>query len=157
LVALTLPGACLIHEGQPDGRRTRLPVFLGRRPEEPVDAGLVAFYGQLLGALGGRAFRDGNWQPCERSGWPDNPTWRHILSWCWDAGDDRYLIVVNLSDRAAQARVRVPWEDTRGRVWQLVDALSGESFERGGDEMRDVGLYVALAPWSAHFLRVSLP
>jgi hypothetical protein len=157
VVALMLPGARLIHEGQLEGRRTRLPVFLGRRPEEPVDDGLVAFYGQLLGALDGRAFRDGNWQLCERSGWPDNPTWQHILAWCWEAGDERALIVVNLSGQAAQARVRVPWEDTRGRVWRLVDALSGESFERSGDEMRDVGLYVALAPWCAHFLHVSPP
>ena len=30
----TLPGATLWHEGQFDGRRVRLPVFLGRRPDE---------------------------------------------------------------------------------------------------------------------------
>jgi hypothetical protein len=132
-------------------------VFLGRRPEEPVDDGLVAFYRQLLGALGSCAFRDGQWQLCERTGWPDNPTWRDILAWCWDAGGERYLIVVNLSDRPAQARVQVPWDDLRGRTWQLVDALSGEGFERSGDEMRGVGLFVALAPWFAHFLRLSVP
>jgi len=157
VVALTLPGARLLHEGQLEGCRVRLPVFLGRRPEEPVDDGLVAFYRQLLGALGSCAFRDGQWQLCERTGWPDNPTWRDILAWCWDAGGERYLIVVNLSDRPAQARVQVPWDDLRGRTWQLVDALSGEGFERSGDEMRGVGLFVALAPWFAHFLRLSVP
>lgn len=157
VVALTLPGARLLHEGQLEGRRVRLPVFLGRRPVEPVDDGLVAFYRQLLGALGSCAFRDGQWQLCECTGWPDNPTWRDILAWCWDAGGERYLIVVNLSARPAQARVQVPWGDLRGRAWQLVDALSGEAFERSGDEMRGVGLYVALAPWFAHFVSVSVP
>jgi hypothetical protein len=34
----------------------------------------------------------------------------------------------------------------------LVDALSGESFDRNGDEMRDPGLYVDLKPWNYHFL-----
>ena len=36
----TLPGATLWHEGQFDGWRVRLPVFLGRRPVEPNDAEL---------------------------------------------------------------------------------------------------------------------
>ncbi len=94
VVALTLPGARLIHEGQLEGRRVRLPVFLGRRPEEPVDDGLVAFYRLLLGAIRSCAFRDGQWQLCECTGWPDNSTWRDILAWCWDAGGERYLIVV---------------------------------------------------------------
>ena len=45
---LTLPGARLLHEGQFEGRKVRLPVFLARRPEEPVDQDLAAFYGHLL-------------------------------------------------------------------------------------------------------------
>ena len=32
---LTLPGARLLHEGQFEGRKVRLPVFLARRPAEP--------------------------------------------------------------------------------------------------------------------------
>ncbi len=39
----TIPGARLFHEGQFEGRKIRLPVFLGRRPVEPVDPGLRAF------------------------------------------------------------------------------------------------------------------
>jgi MtN3 and saliva related transmembrane protein len=42
---LTLPGARLLHEGQFEGAKARLPVFLGRRPSEPHDQDLVAFYG----------------------------------------------------------------------------------------------------------------
>ena len=48
VTALTLPGACLIHEGQMEGRRVRLPVFLARRPEESPDSDLLAFYRTLL-------------------------------------------------------------------------------------------------------------
>jgi hypothetical protein len=157
VVALTLPGARLLHEGQLEGCRVRLPVFLGRRPAEPVDGSLAAFYRRLLAALDSPALRDGQWQLCECSGWPDNPTWRHILAWCWEAGDERHLIAVNLSDQTAQARVRIPWDDLAGRTWRLADALSGDSFERSGDEMRDAGLYVALAPWCAHFVHVTSP
>jgi hypothetical protein len=44
VIAMTLPGAKLIHEGQLEGRKERLPVFLGRRPQEQVDGQLKAFY-----------------------------------------------------------------------------------------------------------------
>ena len=46
----TIPGARLFHEGQFEGRKIRLPVFLGRRPAEPVDPDLQAFYHTLLKA-----------------------------------------------------------------------------------------------------------
>jgi hypothetical protein len=38
---------------------------------------------------------------------------------------------------------------------RLDDALSGEVYDRGGDEMRDAGLYVDLEPWKCHVFRVS--
>ena len=65
--------------------------------------------------------------------------------------EERYLIVVNFSESNAQARVHAPWDRLRGRAWRLIDALSGETFDRVGDEMRDAGLYVHLGPWSCHF------
>ena len=37
VATLTQTGARLIHDGQLQGRRVRLPVFLGRFPDEPVD------------------------------------------------------------------------------------------------------------------------
>jgi hypothetical protein len=55
----TLAGAKLFHEGQFEGRKVKLPVFLGRRPEEPVDPDLRAFYYKLLKAIHTPAFREG--------------------------------------------------------------------------------------------------
>ena len=37
----TLPGLTLWHDGQAEGRQVFVPVFLGRRPDEPYDAGLA--------------------------------------------------------------------------------------------------------------------
>ena len=74
VMILTLPGARLLHEGQFEGWRVRLPVFLGRRPAEPVDHDLAAFYDRLLKATRSDLFRNGEWRLCERSGWPDNQT-----------------------------------------------------------------------------------
>jgi len=147
---LTLPGARLLHEGQFEGRKVRLPVFLGRRPDEPVDQDLAAFYGCLLKATGRDVFRNGAWRLCERSGWPDNQSFRNLLAWCWVEGEERYLVVINYGPQAAQARVRVPWDELRGRSWRLEDVLTGSSYDRNGDEMRDAGMYVELGPWQCH-------
>jgi hypothetical protein len=147
---LTLPGARLLHEGQLEGRKVRLPVFLGRRPAEPPDQDLAAFYGCLLKAVRRDVFRNGAWRLCERTGWPDNQTFRNLLAWCWVKGEERALVVINYGREAAQARVHVPWDELRGRQWRLEDALTGASYDRNGDEMRDAGMYVELKPWQCH-------
>ena len=148
----TLPGARLFHEGQFEGRKIRLPVFLGRRPAELADQALQVFYHWLLDAIDAPVFRDGQWALCNCAGWPDNPSYQNLVAWTWVKDNDRHLIIVNLSDSAAQARVQVPWEELRGKTWRLVDGLSGETYDRNGDEIRDPGLFVDLKPWNYHFL-----
>ncbi len=152
----TLPGARLLHEGQFEGRKVRLPVFLGRRPAEPADLATQTFYAKLLSALRAPIFRDGEWQLCERSGWPDNSSFQQLIAWSWVKSPNRYLIVVNLSENRAQAQVRVPWEEARGATVHLLDALSDASFDRSGAEMLSPGLYVELGAWGCHFLKCTL-
>jgi hypothetical protein len=152
VVMSTVPGARLYHDGQLEGRRTRIPVFLGRGPDEPPDGDLRSFYGRLLRAVEDADLRDGDWHLCACEGWPDNDSHLRLVSWCWSGPDSRHLVVVNLSDAAAQARVRLPWDDVAGRSWTLTDRLDGERFERAGDEIAATGLYVALDAWESNFL-----
>jgi len=149
----TLPGMKLFHEGQFEGRQVRLPVFLARRPHEHFDRDLYAFYSTLFEVVNRPAFYDGEWTLCDRTGWPDNLSFRNLLAWSWVHGDERYLIVVNLSDRSAQARVHVPWSDVSGTSWNLVDLLSGATYERCGNELQSMGLYVSLDGWDYHLFQ----
>ncbi len=151
---LTLMGARLLHEGQIEGRKIRLPVFLGRRPAEPVDQQLVAFYDRLLKATHRDVFRNGAWRLCDRSGWSDNQSCQNLLTWCWAKEDERYLIVINFRQATSQARVHVPWNDLAGRDWRLKDVLSDEAYDRNGSEMRDAGLYVDLKPWQCYLFQM---
>jgi Alpha amylase, catalytic domain len=160
VIASTLPGARLFHEGQFEGRKIRLPVFLARRPPEAVDQELQAFYGKLLAEIHAPIFREGVWQECQGRGWSDNPSFQNMVACSWVNNDDRRLIVVNFSDFAVQARVPVPWKEVRGAKWHLTDAFSETSWDRDGDEMAGPGLYIELKPWSFYvlqFLRVALP
>jgi hypothetical protein len=151
---LTLPGVRLLHEGQFEGRKVRLPVFLSRRPAEPIDPDLAAFYQHLLRETSRDVFRTGAWRLCECSGWPDNQSCLHLLAWCWVQGEERFLVVVNFSAGSSQALVRVPWDELRGKTWRLNDALTGATYDRSGDEMRDSGLYIDLGPWQGHLFQM---
>jgi hypothetical protein len=148
----TLPGTTLWHEGQFDGRHARLPVTLGRRPAEPPALDRRVFYQRLLAATPG--IRRGEWRPVDTSGWPDNPSSQQIAAWSWSTPTSRSLVVVNLADRPAQARVHPCWPDLDGRVL-LRDALSGLEFDRNGSEIMTDGLYVDLPPWGTHVLVAS--
>ena len=114
----------------------RLPVFLSRRPSEPVDEDLRSFYKGLLAAVDTRSFREGQWNLCDRTGWPDNASFQNLVAWSWLKGDERYLIIVNLSDSPVQARVHVRWANSGGK-WRLTDKLSEAIYERDADEMRE--------------------
>jgi hypothetical protein len=148
VTAATLPGTKLFHEGQFEGRKVKPPVFLGRRPNEAVNQELRAFYMKLLDAVNCAVFREGEWSLCDRTGWPDNSSFQNLVAWTWLKGDERRLILVNLGDCSIQARVQVRWAS--GGKWLLTDVLSGETYERDGEEMFSPGLYVELAPWNYH-------
>jgi hypothetical protein len=153
IISSTLPGARLFHEGQFEGRKVRLPVFLRRRPEESVNVDLHDFYFQLLHVTRKRVFRKGYWQLCECLGWAENENYINLLAWNWLDGDSRFLVVVNYSNKIAQGRVKIPGRDLQGRNWRLNDAMSEITFERNGDEMQGEGLYVSLPPWKSHLLQ----
>jgi hypothetical protein len=141
VATLAQTGARIVHEGQLDGRRVQLPVFLGRRPDEEPDADLRAFYERLLGGLRDGVYRTGEWQLGE--------AWENLVVWGWRDGHARKLVVVNLGDAPAAGLVSLPWDDLRGTSWRLADSLSDAVYERSGDDLRD-GLYVALDPWASN-------
>jgi hypothetical protein len=155
----TLPGATLWHEGQFEGRRVRPPVFLARRPDEPLDAGLAGWYRRLLAAVAGRRVRAGEWRLLEAHGWPDNQSCRNLIAWSWgsDGAGDRHVVVVNLSRQPAQGQIPLGWADLPGRGWRLVDLLGDAVLGRDGGELADPGLFIDLPPWQFHLLALRAP
>jgi hypothetical protein len=151
----TLPGIRLFHDGQGEGRRIRLPVFLGRRPAEPVDAAALAFHRRLLAEASTAVYRDGTWSLCERIGWEGVRSSEDLVAWCWRRVDQRRLVVVNLGAHRASARIRLPWPDLAGRRWRLAEALDDIVYLRDGAEMCGPGLYVELDPGRWHLFAVA--
>ena len=151
VAALTQTGARLIHHGQLQGHRTRLPVFLGRYPDEPTDAALADFYKALLGTLADPTFHHGRWRLADCDGWTASG-FENLVAWCWE-GDSRWLVVVNLSGGTVTGRVRTPLDGLHGRMWRLVDPTHDVAYDRNGHDLVD-GMFVRLGPWDWHLLRI---
>lgn len=150
VVTSMLPGARLFHDGQFDGLRTHVPVFLNRGPVEPADPDTQEFYRRLLGAIADSGLRDAAWSIAEVSGWPDNDSQRNLVAWQWWGEAGSYVVVANLTAESAQARVHLTGDWAR-RDWSLDDPINDQHFNRSGDELAQDGLYVDLAPWQFHF------
>lgn len=152
---LTLPGAALLYEGQLEGRRVRMPVFLARGSEELVCAETRAFYNTLLTLIERHGIRRGEWAYVPVEGWPDNQSSAALLAWWWRTADTSlegagYVVIVNYSPHPAQGRILLPAAAVTGRAWRLFDHMDGQEYVRSGDEMGGMGLFVDLGPWQSH-------
>jgi Alpha amylase, catalytic domain len=154
VTVFTLPGVALLHEGEADGRRVRVPVTLGRRPAESPDEELRGFVDRLLAALAG-GLREGDWTLMSVEGWPDNRSAERLAAWAWAGDEARHLIVVNLSGERADGTIRPGWSDLPAEV-VFDDLLSGERYGRDGSQIVADGLYVSLDGHAVHLLRCAV-
>ena len=132
----------------------RLPVFLGRRPAEPVDQDLAAFYERSAEGDPSRCLSERRMAPLRAERLARQPELPEHPGLVLGQGRRARTSSSSISGGTAQARVHVPWDELGRKTWRLDDALSGEAYDRSGDEMRDAGLYVDLGPWQCHLFQV---
>lgn len=151
LLTLGLPGMRFVHEGQLEGARVHLPVQLARRPVEPEDARIAAFYEELLAALNATAVGRGEFEILRpRSAWSQNATDHCFVIVQWQSAPDAFdLVVVNLSAQPSQCYVTPTIAGLGRREWKMEDLLGEEKYWRNGSEMLTRGLYLALPPRGA--------
>ena len=157
LALATLPGAKLLFDCQTEGHRVKLPVQLGRQPDEDDDTALARFCRRLFDLAFTTPFREGTWALCDTHGWPDNSSHRSLLAWTWSHGDQCAIVVINYSAEASQGRVRLPKTLLTGKKLLITDALAGNRFERDMAEVGAQGLFVDLRPWAFHVLLWTCP
>jgi hypothetical protein len=149
IVTAFVPGLRLFHQGQLEGARVRVPVHLGRGPDEPPNTDIAAFYDRLLLVLRNTGFRDGAWSSISpHQAWDGNPTGQDFVAYAWQASDGgRHVVVVNYSDHQAQCYLRLPFAGLAGGRFRLVDVMGNEVYDRDGAGLVDPGLFIDLAAW----------
>jgi hypothetical protein len=156
VVMATLPGLRLFHDGQVEGKRVRLPVQLGREPDEASDTEISRFYHRLLTICESKVFHDGEWRLLKAEpAWAGNNSHENLLAWAWNDERQLKVIVVNFAPHTSQGRVRLPSVPVGGATTMLKDELHDAEYTRDVGELQEQGLYVELGPWQAHILDVA--
>jgi hypothetical protein len=152
VVAATVPGMLLIHEGQLEGRRTKLPVQLLRGPAEPKAEGAYNFYSRLLQVIKEPAFRRGKWTLLNvRPAWHDNSTWQNFLAFWWQLeGVGGRLVVVNYAPHSGQAYVEVPSSNLDCQACDFKDLMGKAQYVRDKQALQTRGMYFDLTAYGFH-------
>ena len=146
VIVATLPGAVLLHEGQLEGRRIRLPLFLHRRPAEPPDQELREFHVALLRLISREGVKSGRWSLCHCEG-GDESGLCNLVAWSWEEGERGHLVVVNLSPERAPGWITLPPGEFAPVPRRLRALPEGEILLTVGGELGESKVTVNLPPW----------
>jgi Alpha amylase, catalytic domain len=157
LLVSSLPGMCLLHDGQLTGSRLGIPVQLLRRPVEPHDEEIKAGYEQLLAILQHTAVGRGSGDLLKpREAWPGNGTAQDFVIVQWQKQPPDFdLAVVNLAPHRSQCFASLTVERPGNYNWSMKDLLGTEEYERSGDDLQAQGLYLDLPEYGAQLFHFS--
>ncbi len=146
----TIRGMKFYYDGQFEGKKTKLPVQLGREPEEKTCPPIKDYYDKLLAVTKDEIFQNGEWSLMEpiTIGF-GNKSYENMLAWQWVLNGERRIIVVNYSYSTSQCRLKLDMKHDKRKI-TLVDLLTDEIYERYVDEVNSSGLYIELKGHQSH-------
>jgi hypothetical protein len=154
--ALT-PGLRLFHHGQLQGLEIRLPIQLGRKPEEPGDPDFADFYRSLLHLTRQPLFKEGAAYVLEVSPpQPGDKVHESLIGFAYRLGDQVGLTAVNYGYEEASGFFRFPegfWQGWDRVVFTEALIEGGDAYLRELEQLQEQGLYVRLAPFGSHFFQ----
>jgi glycosidase len=157
ILLLTIPGLKLFYDGQLAGRKIKLPMQLGRWPEESFNQDLFDFYKKILNMTNSKAFDKGSFEVISIQNISEtSTTGDNILAFTRKYKSQEYLILVNFSSYQAEGFVPLFYEfedSQQSKVFE--DLLTDKMYEYSQKFLNTHNLYIKLNPWQAHIFRVT--
>lgn len=147
-LASTAPGMRFYFHGQLEGFQVRLPVELGRAPEEAGSSAVREIYRHLLPIVQDDVFHSGNWNllAAEPAGDSGN---QNLIVYEWKSESTWKLVAANPTPAAAQGRVALGDALDPSARYLLSDQLNSAEYPRSGEELAS-GLFIRLEAGRAH-------
>lgn len=156
MIISTIPGMIFYHDGQFEGKKIKLPVQLGRFPEEKTDMRILNFYERLLQITKHEVFRFGKWQLLDcLSVSPQDYSNENLFAWEWNYKGIKKIVAVNYSESTARCRIRINLPDNISSV-DLFDELNSVTYKRDVSELKTIGLFVELKAFKSHIFSVNI-
>ncbi len=153
VIAGTVMGMHLFYDGQFEGKAVKLPVQLGREPEEKLQKGIKYFYDNFLRIIKAGIFKNGDWQLIHvfPAGEGDQ-TFENMLAWLWELNGEKRLIVVNYSSVTSYCRIKLNVESYPHKI-TFEDLINDKFYMRNKEEVTEPGLYIKLDGYKFHIFK----
>jgi glycosidase len=149
-VISTIQGMRFYYDGQFEGKKIKLPVQLGREPEEKVSNTVYKYYEKLLNITKQDIFTYGEWMLLEPiSSGNGNLTYQNLFAWQWSYQNERAIVIINYSELTSQCRIVIETNAQKDFI-VLRDQLTGKVFDRSVSEVKKPGLFIELKGYGSH-------
>jgi hypothetical protein len=153
-IIATIPGLCLFHDGQFEGKRIHLPIQLMREPEEDIDTEVQEFYRRLLAVCNAEVFHEGNWKLIEVTQDTENDaTHNNLLAWLWNHGNQTRLVAINYSGGPARGQLKLLLPKVSPAV--LRDEITGDTYGVDFKTYSAQGMHLDATPWSVRIFNIN--
>ena len=150
----TIPGMKFYFDGQFEGKKIRLPVQLGREPIEKPARMVADFYNKVFPILKNKIFIEGEFCKLETEPTgPDNNSYDNMFAFMWKLQSEIWLVAINYSDSASQCRLIFDPETDKSKI-TLIDYVTGDTYVRRVEEIKNVGLYIELKSYHYHIFSI---
>jgi glycosidase len=154
VIISTIPGIAFYFDGQCDGKKIKLPLQLGREPEEKQDEKIKEFYKNLFKVTSEDIFRNGEWKLLEPI--PVNlndQSFENLLAWEFRTENELRIIVVNYNNITSKCRLKFD-VITETKEIILNDLLNKTTYKRSIKEITEKGLFVELKSFNSHIFSI---
>ena len=150
----TLPGMRFYHQGELEGRRIHLPITLRIAADEPPDPVSKNFFQKILQITRQDVFHEGKWNLLDVAPEGDAPT-DALLVYEWRSPKAWKIIAVNLAAYTSQGRVHLADRVSPTQNYIFNDELNNVRYDRSGEELHNIGLFIRRDPFQAHLFDIS--
>jgi glycosidase len=150
LIISTLPGMSMFFDGQCDGKRVKLPLQLGREPEEKQDEKVKEIYKKIFSISKRKIFKEGNWKLLEPIAAGDKDiSYENLLAWQWNLSNETIIVVVNYNNFTSRCRIKFDVISKSDSII-LFDIFNDVQYQRSISEINDKGLFIELKSFGSH-------
>ena len=150
MIISTIPGMSLFFDGQCDGKRVKLPLQLGREPEEKQDQKVKEAYRKIFSITNRKIFKEGKWrliEPTEVS--EKDRSFENLLAWQWSLDNEMIIVVINYNNSTSRCRIKFDVKDKSDSII-LLDIFNEVEYKRSIAEINEKGLFIELKSFNSH-------
>ena len=146
----TIQGMKLYYDGQFVGKKTKLPVQLGRSSNEKISESVEKHYTKLFSIINFEIFKKGEWKYLDTLPVAENNySFENLFAWQWKLNEDSRLVIINYSNSTAQCRLKFDLITSKKEI-KLFDLLNDIDYLRSVEEIKNIGLFIELKSYHRH-------